>query len=106
VSTRTERVIAALALVLILCSCTTTTPISSADQSRGLAAVHRYVAANKHWRQRDYRVAAPERDRGLLVYAVTYLPDLKPPVAPGGGESFWAHYNVKHDVIVRVLYGQ
>jgi hypothetical protein len=95
-----------LLLALAIWSCTTTSSISADEQTRGLAAVHRYVSTNKHWRARDYHVESPERDYGLLVYPVTYLPDLKPPVAPGGGESFWAHYDPKHDKIVRVLHGQ
>ena len=104
-STRREYVATGLLFALAVCSCTTASSIAQGDQARGLAAVHRYVATNKHWRARDYRVKSPEREHGLLVYEVIYLPDLKPPVAPGGGESSWAYYDAKRDKIVQVLYG-
>ena len=105
-SARIEETAAALVLALALSSCAATTSVSSADQARGLAAVHRYVATNEHWRARDYRVESPEREHALLVYEVVYLPDLRPPVAPGGGESFWAYYDAKRDKIVKVLHGE
>lgn len=98
--------VAAVALALALSSCATTSSVSSADRARGLAAVHRYVLATKHWRPREYRVASTKRERGLLVYEVTFLPDLRPPVAPGGGESFEAYYDPRQDKIVNVLHGQ
>ena len=105
-STRREHAVAGLLLALAVCSCTTTSSISPGDQARGLAAVHRYVATNKHWRARDYRVESPEREHGLLVYEVINFADLKPTVAPGGGESFWAYYDAKRDKIVQVLHGE
>ena len=89
-----------------VCSCRASSSVSSAHDADGVAAVHRYVTANKRWRARDYRVGAPQRERGLLVYEVMYLPDSRPPVQPGGGESFWAYYDANRKKIVEVLYGQ
>jgi hypothetical protein len=71
-----------------------------------LAAVYRYVATNKQWKARDYRIEAPKRDRGLIMYEVFYFADLKPPVYPGGGESFEAYYDPKRDKVAYVLHGQ
>jgi hypothetical protein len=105
VRARGEHRIAALLLAFALSSCATASSISPSDQAGGLAAVHRYVVTEKHWRARDYRVKSPERKRGLHVYEVVFLRDLNSAV-PGGGESFWAYYDARRDKIVNVLYGQ
>jgi hypothetical protein len=78
---------------------------STPQDANGIAAVHRYVAAKKHWHSPSYRVEAGPREATLIRYDVVFLAGEKSGV-PGGGESFEAFYDPASDKIVRVLYGQ
>jgi hypothetical protein len=92
--------------VVAVAVCNALASASPEEEARGLTAVHHYIATQKHWQPKDYRIQAPQREHELLVYEVIYLPDLKPPVFPGGGKSFWAYYDPRRRSIVNVLYGQ
>jgi hypothetical protein len=78
---------------------------STQRDANGVAAVHRYVAAKKHWDSRSYRVEAGRREATLIRYDVVFLADEKSGV-PGGGKSFEAFYDPASGKIVKVLYGQ
>ena len=93
------RVLILVPAALLLFACTTQ------QDANGIAAVHRYVAAKKHWDSRSYRVEAGRREAKLVAYEVVFLADETSRV-PGGGESFEAFYDPASDKIVKVLYGQ
>jgi hypothetical protein len=93
------RVLILFSAALLLFACSTQRDVN------GIAAVHRYVAAKKHWDSRSYRVEAGHREGKLVAYDVVFLAD-DTSRAPGGGESFEAFYDPASDKIVKVLYGQ
>jgi hypothetical protein len=85
------------ALLLLACA--------NEREANGIAAVHSYVAAKKHWDRRSYRVEPGRREANLMTYEVVFLADETSRV-PGGGKSFEAFYDPASDKIVKVLYGQ
>src|SRR5205085_533041 len=48
---------------------------SSASDTKGQEAVHRFIAAEKHWNRNEYRVGKPTPRGNLVAYDVIFLGD-------------------------------
>jgi hypothetical protein len=98
--------VAHFSALVFLCIGACASAPSAATNAKGQAAVHRYVAAEKHWRRSEYRLGEATLKDGFVVYEVIALADLGPSQTAGGGDSFWAYYDPRKDKVVNVLYGE
>ena len=62
------------------------------SNSNAIAIIQQYVAKQKAWSPRDYRIERTGREDGCVIYSVIYLADEKVPY-PGGGKSIELYYD-------------